>query len=206
MGTFYFRKLWIKKQSGDIMKTSIKNKLLTASAVLASAMALSACQSTPTKQELPAEIQPVLKSQIHTVGANKTHIGSMYLRPVSDGVQVFGKISGLQPGATVALHIHENGSCGNNGKEAGGHFNPFNKPHGNPHTLDSHAGDLPNITADANGVASMNFVRKDISVDPQAANSVQNRSFVMHGGTDDYTSQPAGNSGDRVACGVIEAY
>ena len=181
-------------------------KLFTTSAVLASAIALSACQSTPTKNQVPAEAQPVLEAQMQLVDVSQAHLGKLYLRPVAQGVQVFGNLENLHPGSTYALHIHENGSCANNGKDAGGHFNPFNKPHGNPSSAQSHAGDLPNITADANGVASINFVRKDISVDPRAQNGVYNRAFVIHAGIDDYTSQPSGNSGDRMACGVIEKY
>ena len=181
-------------------------KLLTTSAILASALALSACQTTPTKGDLPAEVQPVLQAQMQTVDVSQAHLGKMYLRPVQGGVQVFGELTGLNPGSTYAIHIHENGTCANKGQDAGGHFNPLNKSHGHPSTAESHAGDLPNITADANGVARMNFVRKDISVDPRVANTVHNRAFIIHAGADDYTSQPAGNSGDRMACGVIEAY
>ncbi|HAO59524.1 MAG TPA: superoxide dismutase family protein [Psychrobacter sp.] len=181
-------------------------KLLATSAVLASAIALTACQTTPNKQDLPAEIQPALKAQIQTVDVSKAHLGKMYLRPVQGGVQVFGKLTGLNPGSTYAIHIHENGTCASKGKDAGGHFNPLNKQHGHPSTPESHAGDLPNLTADANGVASINFVREDISVDPRVANTVYNRAFIIHAGADDYVSQPAGNAGDRMACGVIEEY
>ena len=181
-------------------------KLLATSAVLASAIALTACQTTPNKQDLPAEIQPALKAQIQTVDVSKAHLGKMYLRPVQGGVQVFGKLTGLNPGSTYAIHIHENGTCASKGKDAGGHFNPLDKQHGHPSTPESHAGDLPNLTADANGVASINFVREDISVDPRVANTVYNRAFIIHAGADDYVSQPAGNAGDRTACGVIEEY
>lgn len=181
-------------------------KLLATSAVLASAIALTACQTTPNKQDLPAEIQPALKAQIQTVDVSKAHLGKMYLRPVQGGVQVFGKLTGLNPGSTYAIHIHENGTCASKGKDAGGHFNPLNKQHGHPSTPESHAGDLPNLTADANGVASINFVREDISIDPRVANTVYNRAFIIHAGADDYVSQPAGNAGDRMACGVIEEY
>ena len=181
-------------------------KLLATSAVLASAIALTACQTTPNKQDLPAEIQPALKAQIQTVDVSKAHLGKMYLRPVQGGVQVFGKLTGLNPGSTYAIHIHENGTCASKRKDAGGHFNPLDKQHGHPSTPESHAGDLPNLTADANGVASINFVREDISVDPRVANTVYNRAFIIHAGADDYVSQPAGNAGDRMACGVIEEY
>ncbi|UNK05059.1 MULTISPECIES: superoxide dismutase family protein [Psychrobacter] len=180
--------------------------LFTASTLLASALALSACQSTPTKQSVPDEAQPVLKSQIMTTDGSNKHIGDMFLRPVAGGVQVFGKLQGLTPGATVAMHIHETGSCADMGKAAGGHFNPYHKLHGNPMGAENHAGDLPNLTADANGVASMNFVKKDISVAMQGDNSVYRRAFIVHGGVDDYVSQPAGNAGARIACGIIEKY
>ncbi len=181
-------------------------KLFTASAVLASALALSACQSTPTKGDLPEEVQPTLEAQVQTVDVSQAHIGKIYFRPVNTGVQVFGKLKGLNPGSTYAIHIHENGSCSSKAQGAGGHFNPFGKPHGNPNSPQSHAGDLPNITADANGVASVNFTRRDISADKQGANSVYKRAIVLHAGADDYVSQPSGNSGDRAACGVIDAY
>lgn len=181
-------------------------KLLTTSAVLASAMALSACQSTPTKGDLPAEAQPTLEATMQTVDVSQAHLGKIYLRPANGGVQVFGKLSGLNPGSTYAIHIHENGSCDDKAQAAGGHFNPYGKMHGNPNTPNSHAGDLPNITADASGVAAINFLRKDISAAKQGVNSVYNRSVVVHAAADDYRSQPSGNSGDRMACGVIEAY
>lgn len=185
---------------------SLMQKIFTTSAILTSALVLSACQTTPPKASPPAEVKPTLKSQIFAFDQKNTKLGNMYLRPVADGVQVFGKLSGFQPGTTVSVHIHETGNCSNMGKAAGGHFNPFNKPHGNPDSAESHAGDLPNVTADAYGVASMNFVNKDISVDMTGNNSVYKRAFIVHAGTDDYVSQPSGNSGDRIACGVIEKF
>lgn len=182
-------------------------KLITTSAILASAVALSACQSTPATQSTVNNnnvVQPALKAQIHSTDASQTHIGDMYLRQAADGVQVYGELAGITPGETVAIHIHENGSCDNSGKGAGGHFNPFNQPHGVPTEAASHAGDLPNITADANGVAALNFTKKGISIAETGDNSVYNRAFIVHAGSDDYKSQPSGDAGDRMACGIIK--
>ncbi len=179
--------------------------LIARSALLASAIALSACQNMPSNQLVNGvAAQPVLKSKINSVGDKPMPMGQMYLRPVEGGMQVFGKLMGLPPGKTVAVHIHETGSCSNMGKAAGGHFNPANKPHGHPNSQDSHAGDMPNVTADANGVAMLNFVNTDITADMSGANSVYRRAIIVHNGVDDYVSQPSGNAGDRIACGVIE--
>ncbi|WP_019673288.1 superoxide dismutase family protein [Psychrobacter lutiphocae] len=180
-------------------------KLLATGALLASAIALSACQTT-ANPDIAENKLPVLKSQIYTVDGSAQHLGDMYLRPVDGGVQVFGELRGLTPGSTVAVHIHEKGSCADMGNAAGGHFNPYNKPHGHPSSSESHAGDLPNVTADANGVGTMNFVKKGISVSQTAPGSVYNRTFIVHAGADDYTSQPTGNAGGRIGCGLIKSY
>ncbi|MGI9340858.1 MAG: superoxide dismutase family protein, partial [Psychrobacter sp.] len=109
----------------------------------------------------------------------------------------------LQPGKTVSLHIHETGSCANMGKAAGGHFNPDNNPHSNPDDMNGHAGDLPNLTANEDGVATINYVSKKIAATKTGKYSVNRLAFIVHGGVDDYTSQPSGDSGARVACGII---
>ena len=184
---------------------TLKTSALLLSSTLAAATLLSGCQSIEGQMKTGNPLnQPELKSTIESVDGKNTNVGQMYLRQVDGGVQVYGQINGLQPNATYALHIHETGSCTNAGKNAGGHFNPNNNPHGAPDDVNSHAGDLPNITADDNGVATMNYVKKGISVAMGADNSVYRRSFVLHAGADDYKSQPSGASGDRIACGVIE--
>ncbi|WP_230657965.1 superoxide dismutase family protein [Psychrobacter sp. I-STPA10] len=186
------------------MKIAKLTSLLFASTLVA-ATTLSGCQSLQGQMKTGNPFnQPQLKSTIQSVDGNHSNIGEMYLRQVDNGVQVYGQINGLQPNATYALHIHETGSCNNAGKTAGGHFNPNNTAHGNPDDINSHAGDLPNITADANGVATMNYVKQGISVDMGADNSVYRRAFILHAGADDYQTQPSGDSGERIACGVIE--
>ena len=182
------------------------NKLMMASALLCgSAVAMTGCQTVQDQLKTGNPLsQPVLKSTIMTTDGSNKEIGQVFLRPVDSGVQVYGKLMGLKPGETVALHIHETGSCANMGKQAGGHFNPDNYPHSNPDNMKGHAGDLPNVTADANGVAPINYVNKQISAAQTGTYSVNRLAFIVHAGADDYTSQPSGASGDRMGCGIIE--
>ena len=181
-------------------------KIMLASALLCgSALVITGCQSTKGQSQTNnTPSQPTLKSTIKTTDANQTEVGQMFLRPVDDGVQVYGKLMNLTPGQTVALHIHETGSCANMGKAAGGHFNPDNKLHSHPDNMNGHAGDLPNLTANADGVASINYINKKISATEAGKYSVNRLAFIVHSGADDYVSQPAGASGDRIACGIIE--
>lgn len=180
------------------------NKFMLASALLCgSAVAMTGCQTVQDQLKTGNPLnQPALKSTIKTVDTNK-EVGQVYLRPVDSGVQVYGKLMNLTPGATVSLHIHETGSCADMGKAAGGHFNPDNNPHSNPDDMNGHAGDLPNLTANEDGIATINYVNKKITADKAGDYSVNRRAFIVHSGADDYTSQPAGNAGERVACGII---
>ena len=181
-------------------------KVMLASALLCgSALAVTGCQSTEGQLKTGNPLnQPALKSTIKTVDKDQREVGQVYLRPVDGGVQVYGKLTNLKPGQTVSLHIHETGSCDAMGKAAGGHFNPDNKPHSNPDDMNGHAGDLPNLTANDKGIATVNYVNKKISAAEAGKYSVNRLAFIVHGGADDYTSQPAGASGDRIACGIIE--
>ena len=182
------------------------NKIMLASALLCgAAVAITGCQSTEGQLKTGNPFnQPTLKSTIKTTNASNTEVGQIFLRPVDGGVQVYGKLTNLTPGQTVALHIHETGSCADMGKAAGGHFNPDNKPHAHPDDMNGHAGDLPNLTANDDGIATINYINKKISAAEAGKYSVNRLAFIVHGGADDYTSQPAGASGDRIACGIIE--
>jgi Cu-Zn family superoxide dismutase len=120
-------------------------------------------------------------------------------------VMVHAKISGLKPNAEHGFHVHETGSCASpDGMSAGGHFNPDGKPHGPP-GAPHHAGDMPALKADANGVADQHFVLTGVTV-TDGATSVGGRSVIVHAQPDDYTTQPTGNSGARLGCGVIATH
>ena len=183
----------------------MKKMMLATTLLCGSALALSACQTVEGQMQTGNPLaQPALKSTLTTTDGSNSEVGQLFLRPVDGGVQVYGKLMNMTPGATVALHIHETGRCANMGKAAGGHFNPDNKPHSNPDDMDGHAGDLPNLTANEDGVATVNYVNKKISAAEAGKYSVYRRAFIVHAGADDYTSQPAGDAGDRIACGIIE--
>ena len=183
------------------------NKLMLGSALLCgSALAMTGCQTVEGQLQTGNPLsQPTLQSVITTVDEDAREIGQVYLRPVDGGVQVYGKLMGLTPNKTVSLHIHETGSCADMGQAAGGHFNPDNNPHSNPDDMNGHAGDLPNLTANEDGVATINYVSKKITATPTGKYSVNRLAFIVHEGVDDYISQPAGNAGKRIACGIIEA-
>ncbi len=181
------------------------NKLMLSSALLCgSALAMTGCQTIQDQLQTGNPLnQPALKSKIETVGEDKKEVGQLFLRPVEGGVQVYGKLMNMQPGKTVALHIHETGSCAMGGQAAGSHFNPDNFPHSSPDDVRGHAGDLPNLTANEDGVATINYVNNQISTDVVGKYSVNRLAFIVHANADDYTTQPSGNSGDRIACGII---
>jgi Cu-Zn family superoxide dismutase len=120
-------------------------------------------------------------------------------------VRVSGEVRGLKPNAEHGFHIHEKGDCSSgDGMSAGGHFNPDGKPHGQYGQGSHHAGDLPSLKADGNGVARINFEASTISLEGGPTNIV-GKGLIVHRDPDDYRTQPTGNSGPRLACGLIAA-
>jgi Cu-Zn family superoxide dismutase len=134
-----------------------------------------------------------------------TATGTVQFMQQGGKVVVMVSVSGLPPDSEHGLHVHEKGDCSApDGMSAGGHFNPGGKPHAHFGQSDRHAGDLPNLRADVNGRANYKWETDALSVG-SGANSVIGRAVIVHRDPDDYKSQPAGNSGPRIACGVIAA-
>ncbi|RYF82824.1 MAG: superoxide dismutase family protein [Comamonadaceae bacterium] len=129
--------------------------------------------------------------------------GNVKFTALDHGVRVEGEIRGLKPGQEHGFHIHEKGDCGDNANASGGHFNPGGGTHGMFGSPGSHAGELPSLMADAQGNARFRVDVHSASLNDGAANNVVGRALVVHRDRDDYTSQPAGNSGPRVSCAVI---
>lgn len=122
-----------------------------------------------------------------------------------DGLEVVVTMTGLEPGQH-GIHVHEMGDCTGPAAEVGGeHFNPDGSQHGAPADDPSsrHAGDFGNISADENGEAQLNLTVDDLTV--EGTRGVVGRAIIVHMSEDDFSSQPAGESGDAVSCGVIEA-
>jgi superoxide dismutase, Cu-Zn family len=128
--------------------------------------------------------------------------GTVTFTQKGDKVAVEAKVSGLTPGGH-GFHIHEKGDCSSgDGMSAGGHFNPTSKPHGNPAAAEHHAGDIPMLVADASGNATLSIELGGMTVG-SGATDVIGKAVIVHKDADDYTTQPTGNSGARVACGLI---
>ena len=129
--------------------------------------------------------------------------GTVTFAQRGDRVRVTAQLSGLRPGAEHGFHIHEKGDCSSgDGMSAGGHFNPAGKPHG-AQSAPHHAGDMPSIRADSYGNANANFELAEVSIGSGAADIV-GKGLIVHADPDDYKTQPTGNAGARLACGVIE--
>lgn len=128
--------------------------------------------------------------------------GEVLFRETDQGVRVQVVAHGLTPGMH-GFHVHEIGDCSAPDFEsAGAHFAPAGHPHGAP-AAESHAGDLGNVEADANGTVETVIMARHVELDP-GQRSIVGRAIVIHAQPDDLTSQPSGNAGARVACGVIE--
>jgi len=119
----------------------------------------------------------------------------------SNGIKIVADITGLTPGEH-GFHIHELGNCSApDATSAGGHYNPEKKSHGGPNDMERHVGDLGNITADESGHAV--YERVDNLMSLNGTHSIIGRSIIIHKGPDDLKTQPTGNAGPRVACGII---
>jgi Cu-Zn family superoxide dismutase len=135
---------------------------------------------------------------------NQTATGMVHFTQNNDGsVDVKVDLTGV-PAGVHGFHVHEGNSCADDAKAAGGHFNPNQMQHAAPDAQSHHAGDFGNDTADANGEVHTSFTTRSITV-TAGASSVVGHAVVLHANADDLTSQPAGNAGARIACGVTEA-
>lgn len=131
--------------------------------------------------------------------------GLVAFHQMGDHLMVHARVTGLTPNAEHAIHVHEKGDCAStDGGSAGGHFNPDGQPHG-PQSGPHHAGDMPSLKAGPDGVAEQKFKLTGPTVAAGPASLVA-RAVIVHAGPDDYRTQPTGNAGARLACGVIAAH
>ena len=175
----------------------MKNGLTLAACCLC----LSCCTTTPMAPAMAAG--PSATAVMRPASGSQAH-GSVKLTQMGDRVKVEGEIAGLEPGRH-GFHIHEKGDCSApDAASAGAHFNPGGKKHGGTEGAERHGGDLGNLTANEYGKAQVSVTVDGISVGT-GPNGVIGKGLVVHGDPDDMKTDPGGNSGDRIACGAIEA-
>lgn len=151
----------------------------------------------------------VASATVTLAAPNGSAVGTAQLRQAAGGlVSVDVNISALTPGAH-GIHFHAVGMCegATAFSTAGAHYNPLNREHGLERPGGAHAGDAPNLVAGANGSASVSFTTDRVTLTPGATSLVDadGSALVVHAGADDQVSQPSGNSGGRVACGVVRS-
>ncbi|UYL10317.1 superoxide dismutase family protein [Bdellovibrio sp. SKB1291214] len=170
------------------------------------ALVIGACAH---KEEAPvapaAPPPPPPPTQAHAVlkAAKGSKIaGTIHFTEANGEITVKADVTGLKKGSFHGFHIHEVGTCEGDFSSAGGHFNPTGKKHGSPTAEEKHVGDLGNVKADKKGVLNTTITLKAPLNGPEG---IIGKSIIIHKGKDDLKSQPAGNSGPREACGIIEA-
>lgn len=137
--------------------------------------------------------------------AENRELGILAFSEESGGIRVTGKLTGLPPGER-AIHIHTVGQCEAPFTSAGPHWNPEGKQHGKDNPQGSHFGDMLNITVDDDGSVEIDETTPNGSFGgDMGLFDADGASIVIHAGPDDYKTDPAGNAGDRIACGVIVA-
>ena len=160
-------------------------------------------EQPPAETEQPAEPAASGGTVDLQPTEGNTAAGTLALMTMGEGVHFTGTVTGL-PAGSHGFHIHETGDCSApDGTSAGGHFNPSGAPHGGPDSAERHLGDLGNITADDGGNAEVNIHAGGVTLG-EGDNSIMGRAIIVHAGEDDMTTQPTGDAGARLACGVIQ--
>lgn len=203
-------------------------RLIHSTLFLTTALALAAC-SKPAEPEatVPAATAPAAGTEAPATAPAETAApaasgtakatlkategnavaGELSFMTMDNMVHVTGNITGLAPNSKHGFHIHEKGDCSApDGSSAGGHFNPATTDHGQVSAEPHHGGDMDNVTADAEGKATVDgMLSSNVNIGKGDAFDIVGKGLIVHADPDDYKTQPTGNAGGRLACAVIEA-
>ena len=150
--------------------------------------------------------QEAVSATVTLRDAEGKDVTTLTLSDAGNGVLVTGTLSEVAPGPH-AIHFHAVGKCEPPFETAGGHFNPTGKQHGIMNEAGHHAGDMPNIVMPEEGQGVIQILAAGVTLAVNAENSLRDgdgTAIVIHAGPDDYKTDPSGDSGDRIACGVID--
>ncbi len=173
----------------------IKRKISAAAATAGMVLWLGALAGAQSQESAHAELK----------NSSGKAVGTARLRATKEGVAISLRVNDLPPGLH-AVHIHATGKCeGPAFASAGGHFNPGNMKHGLKNPDGPHAGDLPDLYVNKDGVGQYSVLVQNVTLDTGKLSILEPeaRAIVIHASADDNLSDPAGNSGDRIACGVL---
>lgn len=160
--------------------------------------------TVPSTTNMP--FQPSAQAVLTGTTADTTVSGTARFDTVANG-QVKMTLELTIPkmaGKSVAVHIHEHGDCGDKGMMAHGHWNPGQKKHGRWGKGEFHAGDIGNVSLDAKGMGKMELQTDLWTLGGDSSTSILKKALIIHSGKDDYSTQPTGNAGSRIGCGVIQ--
>lgn len=164
-------------------------------------LAAAALLSTPALAQSPT-------ASVTLLDQSGTNLGTLTLTEMDGGIHISGELSGV-PNGEHGFHIHETGVCDASAKfeSAGAHFEPGDNKHGSENPEGPHAGDLTNVDADDNGMATVEIhsINVTLAAGPNSVLDADGSAIVLHADPDDYLTDPGGNAGDRFACGIIES-
>jgi Cu-Zn family superoxide dismutase len=199
------------------MKITTSKQL--AFALLFASSVFMACNGSSGTEDNNSDSAIVTHSGSTEHNSNATHaqaaISGTYADTTVEGSASFDQMDGkvkmvldltipAKANKSVAVHLHEHGDCGDMGKGAHGHWNPTNKQHGKWGSSSFHSGDIGNVELDGQGKGSLTLETDLWSIGGDSTTNILNKAVIVHGGVDDYVSQPSGNAGDRIGCGVIQ--
>ncbi len=191
------------KPAVKVSDEPMKPEEIAAAQTAGSATAAAPATPATAPAASPASAQAILQPAKDTPGFS----GRVIFYQAGSQVRVVADVTGVSPPGNHGFHVHDNGKCerdpGKDFTTAGGHFNPAGTPHACPDAASHHAGDLGNIVINADGTGHLDVTTSALSL--SGAGSVVGRAIILHAAPDDCTTQPTGNAGGRLACGVIAA-